>query len=81
VFASGATELWTGQVRAGHRIDGLGDAAMDVERPLHLARDGESHTLCGLAVDGFREYPVDFSAQEQRIRCPTCDESLGQPTP
>jgi hypothetical protein len=54
---------------------------MDVERPLHVARDGEPRTLCGLEVKGFREYPIDFSVQEQRIRCPTCDESLGHPGP
>jgi hypothetical protein len=81
VLASGATELWAADVRAGHRLDGLGDAAMDVERPLHVARDGEPRTLCGLEVKGFREYPIDFSVQEQRIRCPTCDESLGHPGP
>ena len=32
-------------------------------------------------VHDLREYPVDFAAQELRIRCPVCDEKLGQPTP
>lgn len=79
VLASGVTELWADGVRPGHRLDSLGQRALEAERPLHVAVAGEDRTLCGLAVDHLREYPVDFAAQEQRIRCPTCDDQLGHP--
>ena len=79
VLASGVTELWADGVRPGHRLDALGERALEAERPLHVAAAGDDTTLCGLAVDHLREYPVDFAAQEQRIRCPTCDDRLGHP--
>lgn len=79
VLASGVTELWADGVRPGHRLDALGEQALEAERPLHVAIAGQSTTLCGLSVDHLREYPVDFAAQEQRIRCPTCDDRLGNP--
>ena len=81
VFASGATELWADGVRQGDRLGALGDAALEVERPFHVAVDGSRTTLCGAAVDNLREYPIDFAAQEQRIRCPICDEKLDHPSP
>lgn len=81
VLASGATELWADGVRHGHKLDGLGDAALEAERPFHVALEGSDHTLCGTSVTDLREYPIDFAAQEQRIRCPVCDETLGSPRP
>jgi hypothetical protein len=81
VLASGATELWAGSVRAGNRLEGLGDAALEAERPFHVAVVDADRTLCGVIVDHLREYPIEFAAQEQRIRCPLCDEVLGHPTP
>lgn len=81
VLASGATELWADGVRQGNRLGGLGEAALEAERPLHVALDGSERTLCDMPVEGLREYPVDFVAQEQRIRCPLCDERLGHPSP
>jgi hypothetical protein len=80
VLASGATELWTNGVRQGDRLGGLGDAALEAERPFHVAIDGDDATLCGEPVRDLREYPIDFAAQEQRIRCPLCDEALNHPT-
>jgi hypothetical protein len=80
VFSSGATELYADGVRTGHKLDGLGDAALEVERPLHVAVEGSEQTLCGRPLHDLHEYPVDFTAQEHRIRCPRCDdavESLG----
>lgn len=78
VVASGATELWAGGVRQGDRLSGLGDAALETERPLHLAFPDEDTTLCGTPVLNLVEYPIDFAAQEQRIRCPGCDEKVEQ---
>jgi hypothetical protein len=80
VLASGATELWAADVRSGHRLESLGDAALEAERPFHIAVPDSGRTLCGIGVDDLREYPIDFAAQEQRIRCPVCDERLGHPT-
>jgi len=80
VLASGATELWADGVRQGDRLGSLGDAALEAERPLHVAVEGSALTLCGIEVRDLREYPVDFAAQEQRIRCPLCDVRLGQPS-
>jgi hypothetical protein len=74
VLASGATELWADGVRQGDRLAGLGETAVEVERPLHLAAVGAAQTLCGVPVDHLREYPVDFSAQEPGVRCPGCDQ-------
>ncbi|HEX4687128.1 MAG TPA: hypothetical protein VH228_10110 [Nocardioides sp.] len=79
VLASGATELWAGEVRQGDRLGGLGDDALEAERPFHVAVDGNDTTLCGASVRYLVEYPIDFAAQEQRIRCPICDERLGHP--
>ncbi len=79
VLASGATELWADTVRMGDRLDALGDAALEAERPFHVALPRSETTLCGVAVRVLREYPIDFAAQEQRIRCPVCDERLGHP--
>jgi hypothetical protein len=76
VFASGAVELWADGVRAGDRRGSLGDTALETERPLHVALDDADVTLCGVPVRDLREYPVDFAAQEQRIRCPRCDDEL-----
>jgi hypothetical protein len=82
VFASGANQLWADGVRPGHRLGSLGEEkALETERPLHVAVDDSDTTLCGTPVHDLREYPVDFAAQELRIRCPVCDEKLGQPTP
>jgi hypothetical protein len=80
VLASGATELWADGVRQGNRLGSLGEAALEAERPLHVAVEGSDRTLCGESVEDLREYPVDFAAQEQRIRCPLCDGKLGHPT-
>jgi hypothetical protein len=80
VLASGATELWAGGVRQGDRLSGLGEEALEVERPLHVAIDGEATTLCGARVSLLVEYPIDFAAQQPHIRCPICDERLGHPT-
>jgi hypothetical protein len=81
VLASGATELWADGVRQGDKLDRLGEAALEAERPFHVAFPGADHTLCGALVEHLREYPIDFAAQEMRIRCPVCDERLGHPTP
>jgi len=75
VLASGATELWADGVRPGHRLDGLGQAALTSERPFHVALLGSDHTLCGASVDDLREYPIDFRALETRMKCPACDET------
>jgi hypothetical protein len=80
VLASGATELWAENVRSGHRMERLGDAALEAERPFHVAQEGASLTLCGTKAENLREYPIEFAAQEARIRCPVCDEKLGHPT-
>ena len=72
VLASGATELWADGVRPGDRLAGLGEAAMHIERPLHLAAPSSDRTWCGLPVTDLREYPVDFAAQADALRCPTC---------
>ena len=79
VLASGATELWTDGVRPGHKLDRLGDEALEAERPFHVALPGENRTLCGTETEHLREYPIDFAAQEMRIRCPLCDQRLGHP--
>ena len=79
VLASGATELWAGGVRADDRLSALGSEALEAERPFHVAAPGSDHALCGTPVRDLREYPIDFAAQEQRIRCPLCDERLGHP--
>ena len=79
VFASGATELWAANVRQGDRLSGLGEEALEIERPLHVAVTGEDTTVCGVSTRNLVEYPIDFAAQEQRIRCPLCDERLGHP--
>jgi hypothetical protein len=79
VLASGATELWADEVRPGDRLSALGSEALEAERPFHVATPGSDHTLCGTPVRVLREYPIDFAAQEQRIRCPLCDERLGHP--
>jgi hypothetical protein len=76
VFSSGATELYADGVRTGHKLESLGEAALEVERPLHIAVDGAELTLCGMSVQDLHEYPVDFTAQEHRIRCPRCDDAL-----
>lgn len=80
VLACGATELWAEGMRRGHRREGLGDAALEAERPFHVAVKGAHSTLCGTRVEDLHEYPIDFAAQEQRIRCPLCDLKLGHPT-
>jgi len=80
VFASGVTELWADGVRPGHRMDALGAEALEAERPLHVAPADGQQTLCGMPLRNLREYPVDFTALDQRVRCPRCDESLGHPT-
>jgi hypothetical protein len=80
VLASGATELWANGVRQGDRLDGLGEEALEAERPFHVAEGDDPTTLCGASARDMREYPIDFAAQEQRIRCPICDEKLGHPT-
>jgi hypothetical protein len=79
VLASGATELWAADMRRGDRRSGLGELALEAERPLHVAREGADETFCGESVRHMREYPVDFAAQEDRIRCPGCDQQLGHP--
>jgi hypothetical protein len=80
VLASGATELWAGDVRQGNRLSSLGEDALEVERPLHVAIDDELTTLCGARASVLVEYPIDFAAQEPRFRCPICDEKLDHPT-
>jgi hypothetical protein len=77
VFASGAYELWAGSVRPRHRLDGLGDEALHLERPLHLAPEGATRTVCGMPVTELREYPVDFADQDMSLRCPMCDDVAG----
>jgi hypothetical protein len=77
VFASGASELWAGSVRPQHRLDVHGEAALELERPLHLAPAEASRTLCGMPVVNLREYPVVFSEQDVSLRCPMCDEIAG----
>lgn len=79
VLASGATELWADGVQSGHKLGRLGDEALEAERPFHVALPGATRTLCGTDVEHLREYPIDFAAQETRIRCPLCDERLGHP--
>jgi hypothetical protein len=85
VFSSGATELWADGVRTGHKLGSLGKAALETERPLHVAAAGADVTLCGMPLKDLHEYPVDFAVQEQRIRCPRCDDELenglGRPDP
>jgi hypothetical protein len=75
VFASGAYELWAGSVRPRHRLDALGNAALHLERPLHLAAVGAKRTMCGMPVVDLREYPVVFSDQDVSLRCPLCEEA------
>jgi hypothetical protein len=77
VLASGAYELSAGDVRPRHRMDALGDAALDLEKPLHLAAAAAKRTLCGMPVADLREYPVVFSDQDVSLRCPMCDQATG----
>jgi hypothetical protein len=79
VLASGATQLWAPDVRPGDRRVGLGEEALEFERPLHVAGEGADQTVCGESVRHMREYAVEFAAQETRIRCPVCDQRLGHP--
>ena len=79
VLASGATELWAPDVRQGDRGPALGDAALEIERPLHAAREGADHTVCGQPTWHMHEYPISFADQELRLRCPACDRLLGHP--
>ena len=79
VWASGATELWAATARQGDRLDALGEAALEIERPLHAAHEGADQTLCGESVRYMREYRVEFVAQEPKNRCPACDRALGHP--
>jgi hypothetical protein len=74
VLASGATELWAAGVRPGDRLARLGDAALEVERPLHVAMGGANLTLCGSSTRDLREYAVDFASLERHIKCPLCAE-------
>jgi hypothetical protein len=76
VLGSGATQLWADGVRPGNRNVGLGDAALKQERPLHVAEPEAEQTLCGMQVQGLREYAVDFGALEQLLRCPGCEAGL-----
>jgi hypothetical protein len=76
VLASGATELWAADVRRGHRLDALGEAALEVERPFHVALDAAELTLCGDSTRELREYSVDFQALEPHIRCPLCAKTF-----
>jgi hypothetical protein len=78
VYASGAMELWADGVRTGHKLGSLGDAALEVEQPLHVAVEDAQVTLCGKSTRDLHEYPVDFSAQELRIRCLRCDAELAK---
>ena len=64
-------------MRPRHRMDGLGDATLEVEKPLHLAAGAAKWTLCGMPVAELREYPVVFSDQDVSLRCPMCDEATG----
>jgi hypothetical protein len=75
-LASGATELWADGVRPGHRLDALGEKALEAERPLHIALDDSDRTLCLELVRDLRESPVDFEALDQHLRCPACDRQL-----
>jgi hypothetical protein len=73
VLASGVTELWADGVRPGHRLESLGDEALEAERPLHVALEDADRTLCDESARDLREYPVDFEALDQHLRCPACD--------
>jgi hypothetical protein len=79
LLASGATELSAANVRPGDRLAGLGDAALKVERPLHVAQRGADLTLCGSSTRDLREYAVDFTAIEEHIKCPLCAERSASP--
>jgi hypothetical protein len=61
-------------------MEALGEAALEAERPLHVAVDGADETLCGASVRDLREYPVDFADLQSWLRCPLCDDRLGHPT-
>jgi len=78
VLASGATELWAANVRPGHRLDSLGQAALEMERPLHIALMNAELTLCGTSTRDLREYPVDFTGLARHIKCPLCDARYEQ---
>jgi hypothetical protein len=78
VLASGATELWAADVRPGHRLDRLGQAALELERPLHIALEDADLTLCGTSTRELREYPVEFTGLARHIKCPLCDERYDQ---
>jgi hypothetical protein len=77
VLTSGADELGAGGVRPRHRLDGLGDASLEAEKPLHLAVPSAKWTLCGLPVATLREYPLAFVDQDVNLRCAACDEAAG----
>ena len=79
VLGSGATALWADGVRPGSRDVGLGEAALEAERPLHLAEAEAERTICGMPVEHLREYAVDFGDLRQHLRCPGCDAELGRP--
>ena len=79
VLASGATQLWSGDVRSGDRREGLGESALELERPLHAARGNADHAVCGEPTWHMREYAVSFAELELRLRCPACDRLLGHP--
>jgi hypothetical protein len=79
-LASGATELRAADVRPGHRLDRLGDAASELERPLHVAWGDEPVTLCGTSTRDLREYPVEFASLAPHIKCPLCAGRFSQHT-
>jgi hypothetical protein len=81
VLASGATELWAANVRPGHRLDSLGQDALEMERPLHIAVEDADLTLCGTSTRDLREYPVDFAGLARHIKCPLCDARYEPPSP
>lgn len=58
--------------------DGLSDESLETGRPLHLASAASDQTLSGLSSADMIEYPVEFSAQEQRIQCSAC-AAAGRP--
>jgi hypothetical protein len=68
---------WAGSVRPRHRLDALGNAALGLERPLHLAAPSASRALCRMPVVNLRECPMVFSEQDVNLRCPMCDEAIG----
>ena len=81
VLASGATELWADGVREGHKLDRLGDEALEAERPFHVALPGAQQTLCGADVEHLRDTRSTSPHKKRGSGVPSATRGWGTPSP